>query len=85
MAGKDFHLTMVVKAPAGEGAAPLVSWKAQWHSFHSALSSEVNICKDCGGYFMTKTVRFLRLAVVSELLGSLGVKAAGILLFSFFA
>lgn len=42
---------MVVKAPAGEGAAPLVSWKAQWHSFHSALSSEVNICKDCGGVF----------------------------------
>ena len=49
--GKDIHLKVTVRMPAGLDAMPLVHGKAWWCNLHAAVSAEVNISAHCRGVF----------------------------------
>ena len=44
--GKDIHLKVTVRMPAGLDVMPLVHGKAWWYN-HAAVSAEVNVSANC--------------------------------------
>ena len=64
--GKDIHLKVAVRVPAGWNAVPLVHGKAWWHNLHAATSAEVNISANCRRSSVANTMEDLCAAVVAR-------------------